>query len=324
MNCESVREFMSAYFDQELTPDQEAAMREHLEDCPDCAQQLAEFAELSSLAAEMRPPQVPAGMWSSINASLNAQKHEGVPTDLPWRRLSRIALAATLLVAASTALIVYWNRQHADEHHEMVEVFGQYLDRFQQRPEDAQEVLLARYQGRLVAPQHAADEAKFNPNAPDQLPQGFVREGIYVLKMPCCTCTQTIYRDSHGNVLALFEHTEQQRSWFGDRPTITAQCHGKSTCLVQLRDELAACWKSGTRHLTIVGARGVEQVSELVAFLDVQQQSLQGARGARDGLSAIPPRSAAKGDRSRRRTQMDCGGRCTIHVRTGSTPQAVC
>ncbi len=278
MNCKSVRDLMSAYYDQELTPDVEAAVREHLEECPDCTQQLAEFAELSRLAADMRPPQVPAGMWSSINASLNAQNQGDVPIDVPRRRISRIAIAATLLVAASTALVVYWNRHHADEHHEMAEVFGQYLDRFQQRPEGAQEVLLTRYQGQLVDPQHAVDEAKFTPNAPDQLPQGFVREGIYVLKMPCCTCTQTIYKDSHGNVLALFEHTDQQRSWFGDRPTITAQCHGKPTCLVQLRDQLAACWKSGPRHLTIVGARDVEQVSAIVAYLDGRQPLPRAAR----------------------------------------------
>ena len=110
-------------------------------------------------------------------------------------------------------------------------------------------------------------EVNFEPNAPAELPQGFARAAIYVLKMPCCTCTQTIYKNSHGTVLALFEHTDQQRSWFGDRPTITAQCHGKATCLVQLQDELAACWKSGPRHLTLVGARDVEQVSDAVAHM---------------------------------------------------------
>jgi hypothetical protein len=279
MNCESVRELMSAFFDQELEPDVEAAVREHLQNCPGCGEQLAQFAELSKLAADMRQPEVPAGMWSSINASLNAQRRRSVPKNAPWRSYSQIAIAATLLLATSIALFAYWNRHPTDEHHEMAETFGQYLERFQQRPEDAQEVLLTRYQGRLVDPQQAAGEAKFNPNAPDKLPQGFVREGIYVLKMPCCTCTQTIYKDGHGNVLALFEHTDEQLTWFGDRPTITAQCHGKSTCLVQLQGELAACWKSGPRHLTIVGARDVEQVSELVAYLDAQQQSLQAARG---------------------------------------------
>lgn len=278
MNCERARELLSAFYDQELEPGLHDAVRDHLEQCPDCGKQLSQFAELSKLTADLQQPKVPIGTWASINASLNSQRQRRLPAHLSWRRYSQIAIAATLFIAVSIALITYWVGHPADEHHEMAEVFGQYLDRFQQRPENAEEVLLTRYEGRLVDPQRAAGEAKFNPNTPDQLPQGFVREGIYVLKMPCCTCTQTIYKDSHGHVLALFEHTGQQRSWFGDRPAITAQCHGKETCLVQLRDELAACWKSGPRHLTIVGARDVEQVSAIVAYLDARQQSLQASR----------------------------------------------
>jgi anti-sigma factor RsiW len=277
MNCEAVRDLLSAYYDRELAPDVEVAVREHLQDCPECAEQLSQFAELSKLAADMRQPEVPAGMWSSIDASLHAPP-ERSGTKPAWRRLAPMATAAMLLVAASLALLAWWMRHPADEHHEMAETFGRYLDRFQQSPEKAEEVLLARYGGRLVDPQQAHAEAQFSPNAPAELPQGFSREAIYVLKMPCCTCTQTIYKDDRGHVLSLFEHTELQRSWFGDRPTITAQCHGKPTCLVQLQGQLAACWKSGPRHLTIVGAQDVEQVSELVAYLDAQQRSLQAAR----------------------------------------------
>jgi len=279
MNCERVRESLSAYYDRELAPDLEAEVREHLEACPDCAGQLAGFAELSKLAADMRQPDVPPGVWSAIDSSLNERRHRGVPVTVPWRNYSRIAIAATLLLAASFALFIYWNPHPTDEHHEMTATFGQYLDQFQQQPEDAQEVLLTRYQGRLVDPLQAVREAKFNPNAPDELPQGFSRSATYVLVMPCCTCTQTIYKDGLGNTLALFEHAGQQPGWFGDRPTITAECHGKPTSFVQLQGQLAACWQCGPRHLTIVGARNVEQASELVAYLDARQRALQAARG---------------------------------------------
>jgi anti-sigma factor RsiW len=279
MNCERARELMSAFYDQELEPDIEAAVREHLESCPECTQHLAQFKELSRLAADMRQPQVPAGMWSAIDASLDAQRR-GADRPGIWRRRHLwVAIAAALLLGASVALFSYSTRQPADEHHEMAETFNLYLDRLQEHPENAEEVLVARYDGRLVKPEQAAELAKFEPNAPDMLPNGFSRSGIYVLKMPCCTCTQSIYKDDRGHVLVLFEHDDQQRSWFGDRPTITAQCHGKPTCLVQLQDSLAACWKCGPRHLTVVGARDVEQISELVANLDAQRQSFQAARG---------------------------------------------
>lgn len=279
MNCESARETMSAFYDQELQPDLDAAAREHLHDCPDCAQHLIQFEELSKLAADLRQPEVPAGIWPAIDSLLNAPRHGGGRSATWLRRYSRAAIAATLFLGVSITLLAYWTWHTTDEHKEMAVIFGRYLDRFDEQPQRAQEVLLMRYDGRLLAPQQAAAEAKFKPNAPDELPQGFSRSGIYVLKMPCCTCTQTIYKDDNGRVLALFEHSDEQRSWFGDRPTITAQCHGKQTCLIQMRDKLAACWKSGTRHLTVVGARDVEQVAELVAFLDAQSQLLQTARG---------------------------------------------
>lgn len=281
MICERARELMSAFYDQELEPDTKAAVREHLDSCPECAEQLAQFRELSSLAADMRQPQVPAGMWSAIDASLEVQRHRANSAGTQWRRYSRVALAAVLLVGVSLALFSYLSSQPSDEHHEheMAEAFDRYLQGLQDRPENAEEVLVARYDGRLVKPEQVAELAKFEPNAPEHLPEGFSRTGIYVLKMPCCTCTQSIYKDNRGQVLVLFEHDDQQQSWFGDRSTITAQCHGKRTCLVQLQDSLAACWKCGPRHLTIVGARDVEQISELVAYLDAQRLSLPAARG---------------------------------------------
>ena len=277
-NCESVRELLSALYDHELEPDREAVVREHLETCPDCAQQLAQFAELSKLAADLRQPQAPSGLWSAIDASLDARNHQDRRFAGRMPQYSRIAIAATLLVAAAIALLGYRARQTTNEHEEMAVTFGQYLDRFHKQPERAQDLLLTRYDGRLVEPDQAAALTKFDPNAPDELPQGFARAATYVLKMPCCTCTQTIYKDGNGQTLALFEHSDEQRDWFGDRPTIVAQCQGKQACLVQLRGQLAACWKCGTRHLTLVGVRDVEQVSELVAYLDSRQQSLDAVR----------------------------------------------
>jgi hypothetical protein len=266
MSCESVRDLLSAYYDQELTPDLEREVCAHLANCLPCTQQLAGFAELSKLAADVRQPTVPADMWASINASLHAQGQGHVYVNAPKRRYLLCGIAAALLVAASAALFAFWNHQH--DHQVMAQTFGQYLDRFQQQPNRAEELLVARYQGQLVDPEAADVAASFSPNAPAKLPQGYSREATYVLKMPCCTCTQTIYKDPQGKVLALFEHTDEQRGWFGERPMITAHCAGKSMSLVETGNELAGCWKSGSRFLTIVGARDIEQIAELVGYLD--------------------------------------------------------
>ena len=270
MNCENARDLLSSYFDQELDPGAASAVRAHLTTCPDCARRIAEFEELSELAADVREPSVPRGVWAAIEASL-AREHERQPGKTRWSG----ALATTLLIGASLALLGYWTWRSLDQHVQMAAVFDRYLGEFQEHPRQAQEVLRTRYGGRPMDLQ-AVGAGQFTPNAPRDLPNGFERVETYLLDMPCCTCTQTIYRNPAGDILALLEHREEQRMWFGNRAGIEAQCHGQMTFLVQLKDQLAASWKCGPRHLTLIGARNVEQVSELISFLDAQRPQDEG------------------------------------------------
>jgi len=277
MNCESARAQLSAYLDQEMEPDAAADVRAHLARCPSCADRLAEFTELSVLASDIRDPKVPQQVWTAIEASLAGRdQSSSINSKKPlFRKPSKVALAATVLVGASLALAGYWTWRSLDPHVQMAQLFNQYLDEFRDHPQQAQEVLRGRYAGRLLNLQ-AGNAGPFVSNAPQELPAGFARVETYALDMPCCKCTQTIYRNSAGDTLALFEHSDDQRAWFGDRPVIEAQCHGQRTSLVQLNKQLAASWKSGRRNLTIIGARDVEQVSELIAYLDAHRPPDEG------------------------------------------------
>jgi len=271
MNCRSARELLSALYDRELPPDLEGEVRAHVESCADCARKVAEFAQLSKLTAELREPNVPTGAWPGIESALDKGRWtiDGFAPRWPRHR-SRLALAASLLVVASIALSSYWIWRSYDPHAVMAATFDDYLKEFAEYPDQAQQVLIARYDGRPLDLSHAASESEFRPNAPEELPEDFRRQEVYVLEMPCCTCTQTVYKNSSGKVLVLFEHSEKQPEWFGDRPRIEAYCHGKETSLVQLPRQLAATWKCGRRYLTVVGAQNVEQVAELVALLDAR------------------------------------------------------
>jgi hypothetical protein len=81
---------------------------------------------------------------------------------------------------------------------------------------------------------------------------------------------QAVYRRD-GDRLAVFEHVDDQPIWFGERPVIQARCHGLPTSLVQCDERLAASWRRSGRYLTIVGARNLEQIAELVAYLDSRE-----------------------------------------------------
>ena len=49
MNCEYFRERISCLIDGELSKDEEAALADHLETCPECAAMYRAFKELSCI-----------------------------------------------------------------------------------------------------------------------------------------------------------------------------------------------------------------------------------------------------------------------------------
>ncbi len=73
MNCESVRERMGLLLDGQLTAEQQAALRAHLETCPDCAR---EYTSLQALAARIEKSdpgadaKAPGPLWDAIRAEL--------------------------------------------------------------------------------------------------------------------------------------------------------------------------------------------------------------------------------------------------------------
>jgi hypothetical protein len=274
MDCSSARQHLSAFHDGELPPDIQAAVAKHLDGCAECARRRAEFQEVSQTAAELPTPRVPADIWPQIETTLaiKVPRQRAVLVNLILRRRAWIGLAtaALVVIAASTAAIV-WLRQAEDGHKHIAVNFARYLDEFERNPDAAQRVLLSSYEGRAVSYDEAVSTVRYQPVTPEQLPTGLSRETIYLLRMPCCTCVQAIYQGADGEQLAVFEHVDDQPVWFGNRPTIKTRCNGMSTSLVQVDDCLAASWKRQGRYVTVIGARDVEQVSELMAYLDGDQ-----------------------------------------------------
>lgn len=271
MDCFSARQHLSAFHDGELTPDLQAEVGDHLEGCRECARLLAEFQELSHTAAELPTPAAPAEIWPQLEKRLNTQPalpRKSLALLIQRRRTwFGIATAAMLLVAASTAAVVWLTRTEPCHDHVAVN-FAQYLDQFERNPDVAQQVLLTNYDGRSVSFDQAAEQVRYRPATPASLPHGLSREAIYLLRMPCCLCVQAVYKSEDGKRVAVFEHVDDQPIWFGQRPMIQARCNGMPCSLVQVDDCLAASWKRDGRYVTVIGAQDVEQVAELMAFLD--------------------------------------------------------
>jgi len=102
MKCQSARLLIEPYIDGELDASQTAAMREHLEDCPDCAKAHQRLARLSANLRTMAPRYTaPDELRKRIMQRTRTQ-----PVEVPRRRaIASWAIAATVLLPVSAG----WN-----------------------------------------------------------------------------------------------------------------------------------------------------------------------------------------------------------------------
>ena len=275
MNCPQVRELLSAYFDGELADDLRLHLSTHLDECPDCRSELAGFKSLSTMADGLSDPPPPAGVWSEIERQLD-RPVPAKSVDTPWYRSSRAVWLATLAATVLLAGGIGWyalrtQLGHGEQSHATAD-FADYLNEFQRDPHAAQQMLLANYDGQAMDPAQVIHEVGFRPVVAEGLPEEYAIQSTNVVKMPCCTCVQTVCRRSDGSTLAIFEHDDDHSKWFDNRPGITANCCGTQCCLIELDDHLAASWKRGQRNITLIGVQDVSEVNKLVAWMDTKPQ----------------------------------------------------
>lgn len=279
MDCQQVKDLLSAYYDQELSPEVKAEVAQHLAGCDECAAELADFGELSAMAQNLSHPVPPEHIWDGLQSLLHTRPNGEATIQQPrgwliWMRrpAARFAFAAAALVLIAIGWFGYTMSNHHDEH-QMAAVFGQYLDQFQTDPHAAQEILLTNYPSRAVTAEQAIHTVGYRPVVAEGLPPGYSLVSTQVMKMPCCTCVQCLCQRDDGTVIAIFEHDDEEPNWYGDRPSRNEVCSGTRCSLVQLDGRLAATWQRGKRHISVVGARDTEEIGQLVVWFDERRKS---------------------------------------------------
>jgi hypothetical protein len=270
VNCSEVQEQLSAYFDGELPPEREALIAEHIDGCAPCAEKLAGFEKLSAMSAELRHPPAPAELWDGLEAKLDADnKVEIAASQGRPKRMAMVAtIAAVLLIGASIGLYIkrtWFSEEHVNH---LARNFTEYLETLHQNPQQAQQVLMANYNGRAADFKTAAEVLKYEPVVAQGMPKGYSLEKVNLLELPCCVCSQAVIKREDGSELAVFEHDKHQHNWFGDRPMVNCKCAGRSCDLVQVNDTLAIRCSLGSRNMTIVGLRDLEEATRLIAHLE--------------------------------------------------------
>ncbi|HSN27473.1 MAG TPA: anti-sigma factor [Kofleriaceae bacterium] len=126
MNCDNVREQLTAYLDGELEGDRGTAVRGHLRTCDACRAMSADEAALRDGLRSLPPVDPPASLWASVQAQL--AKEEVVESQRPaWKRAvsrwlpmaPRFALGMTAVAAAAVLLLVWRSHHHPRAHEEL-------------------------------------------------------------------------------------------------------------------------------------------------------------------------------------------------------------
>ncbi len=289
MKCPDIQDRLSAYYDGELSPETQAKMTRHLAGCESCAAEFADFKDVTRAVSRMPQPKVPPAVWDGIAVELSAGDSNDSIKPQPvagpnrhwWTSSRQLALAASVLLMLGFG---YWmNRgmdhsnsgSHANsgthEHSaEFVATMDHYLRQLPADPDAAEQFLLNKYNGQSVNADTAVQLVGYRPAVSQGLPEGYSLASTSVLKMPCCTCVKAVCKRQDGSTLVLFEHDDEKTEWFGERQSNMAMCGDKECCLVDLDSSIAATWKRGSRSLTAVGVRDVDEVNTLVSWLDTK------------------------------------------------------
>ena len=104
MRCRFVRH-LRAYVEEELPPEQREQLRQHLADCPECADELDGLQRVERLLAELSPAAAPAHLAPATLRRLRAQPSTPVLLVRRAPALAGVAAAAACLLMAAHVLL---------------------------------------------------------------------------------------------------------------------------------------------------------------------------------------------------------------------------
>ena len=109
-NCRNIEPELSALIDGELTADQRAVVRAHVDQCPACAQRLTELQQLAAgigaLPKLAPPPQFLAGIQRQLLPAKPLARWQEVWMNPVWPKISVAAVAAVTVITLIAG--IFW------------------------------------------------------------------------------------------------------------------------------------------------------------------------------------------------------------------------
>lgn len=216
MNCQTAKESLGAFLDDELPSPARAVVSAHLAECPECA---AELASLRSIAVELaRRPAVPVpdSLWGEIERKLDcaAETSSARSAWFPGTRRFAIAAGIMLAVGIGTSWLL-WSGEGAATAKASTVDFSALLDSISIDATAAFEKFLDQYHARPASSAEAKRTAShLDFEIPETLPGGFRLEKAYTLRFGNETGAAARYSRG-GEFLGVIFHRPVQREHFG-------------------------------------------------------------------------------------------------------------
>lgn len=114
MNCKETQPLLSEHIDGVLDTDTQSQLREHLDKCPKCRDELDALRRTIKLLQEVEEVQPPADLLPRIHAKLaqGTEQPRGI-WRIVWNPQARVALAATFVVSLCVYGFIYVDRKSA-------------------------------------------------------------------------------------------------------------------------------------------------------------------------------------------------------------------
>ena len=115
MNCDGVRELLSAYVDGELAPGELLRVEQHLRRCQSCAGEVDALRQTIALVSSLEEVEPPADFHAKLHARLVEQgppASRRTPMARPWRRRVQWASAAAAAAVLGLSLASYQLSSH--------------------------------------------------------------------------------------------------------------------------------------------------------------------------------------------------------------------
>lgn len=273
MNCDKVRQLLSAFHDGELPASKIPEVERHLTSCADCREALASVDRVGQIARKLLDNSRVVDLWPNIASQLNEEVSPRRSLVKDWFTRRVLAVVAVASVAVVGVGIVTWRDQivpTADQR--TARILDRYLEEFVVSPLQAQKLLDREFPYTTVEQAENSNFAKTSMIGLRATLPGLTRVAMHVRNLPCCDCVQGLYQRADGSYITVFEH-EMPVTWDTKRQGREVQC-GDCVCrLRQLDSRIAASWEHDDRYFTVIGANGEEELKQIVERLDPSEST---------------------------------------------------